>query len=188
MPPRRFAAAFIAAMLTVLALPALAQSVEDFYRGKTLTIYVGLSPGGGYDVNARLLAKYLGRYVPGQPGIVVRNMPGGGGLVMANYVANVAPRDGLHMAAPQRGIPFEPLLGDASNSKFDPLKLNWIGSMNSDTSVAIATKKSGVKTWQDLKTHELIVGGTGVGTESVVAPTVLRNVLGLKFKVISGYP
>jgi tripartite-type tricarboxylate transporter receptor subunit TctC len=170
------------------ASPASAQSVEEFYKDKTLTIYVGLSAGGGYDTNARLLAKYIGRYIPGQPTVVVRNMPGGGGLVMTNYVANVAPKDGLHMGAPQRGIPFEPLLGDASHARFDPLKLNWIGSMNSDTSVALATRKSGVKAWQDLKTRELIVAGTGIGTESVVAPYVLRNVLGLKFKVIAGYP
>jgi tripartite-type tricarboxylate transporter receptor subunit TctC len=170
------------------AAPAFAQSVEDFYKGKTLTIYVGLSAGGGYDINARLLAKHIGKYIPGQPGVVVRNMPGGGGLVMANNVANVFAKDGLHMAAPQRGVPFEPLLGDASNAKYDPLKLNWIGSMNSDTSVAVATRKSGVKSWEELKTKELIVAGTGVGTESVVAPYVLRNVLGLKFRVIAGYP
>jgi tripartite-type tricarboxylate transporter receptor subunit TctC len=171
-----------------LAGPAAAQSVEEFYKDKTLTIYVGLSAGGGYDSNARLVARYIGRYIPGQPTVVVRNMPGGGGLVMTNFVANVAAKDGLHMGAPQRGIPFEPLLGDASHARFDPLKLNWIGSVNSDTSVAIATKKSGIRSWQDLKTRELVVAGTGIGTESVVAPYVLRNVLGLKFKVIAGYP
>jgi tripartite-type tricarboxylate transporter receptor subunit TctC len=190
MTARRLVASIAAAFAGLLAmgLPAYAQSVEDFFKGKTLTIYVGLSAGGGYDINARLLAKHIGKYIPGQPGVVVRNMPGGGGLVMANNVANVFPKDGLHMAAPQRGVPFEPLLGDASNAKYDPLKLNWIGSMNSDTSVAVATRKSGVKSWEELKTKELIVAGTGVGTESVVAPYVLRNVLGLKFRVIAGYP
>ena len=190
MSTRRLVGLFAAGLagLFAAAVPAFAQGVEDFYRGKTLTIYVGLSAGGGYDINARLLAKHIGKYIPGQPGVVVRNMPGGGGLVMANNVANVFAKDGLHMAAPQRGVPFEPLLGDASNAKYDPLKLNWIGSMNSDTSVAVATRKSGVKSWEDLKTKELIVAGTGVGTESVVAPYVLRNVLGLKFRVIAGYP
>ena len=190
MPTRRLVGSIAAGLAALLAtgVPAFAQSVEDFFKGKTLTIYVGLSAGGGYDINARLLAKHIGKHIPGQPGVVVRNMPGGGGLVMANNVANVFPKDGLHMAAPQRGVPFEPLLGDASNAKYDPLKLNWIGSMNSDTSVAVATRKSGVKSWEDLKTKELIVAGTGVGTESVVAPYVLRNVLGLKFRVIAGYP
>ena len=170
------------------AAPALAQAPAELYKGQIVTIYVGLSPGGGYDLNARLLAKYLGRYLPGQPQVIVRNMPGGGGLVMTNYVANVPPKDGLHIGAPQRGIPFEPLLGDASNAKYDPVKLNWIGSVNADTSVAVATRRSGVKTWQDLRIRELIVAGTGVGTESVVVPYVLRNILGLKLKVIAGYP
>jgi tripartite-type tricarboxylate transporter receptor subunit TctC len=107
---------------------------------------------------------------------------------MTNYVANAAPKDGLHIGAPQRGIPFEPLLGDASHAKYDPLKLNWIGSANADTSVAVTTKASGIKTWQDLKKREVIVAGTGVGTESVTVPYILRNVLGLRYKVIAGYP
>jgi tripartite-type tricarboxylate transporter receptor subunit TctC len=116
-------------------------------------------------------------------------MPGGGGLVMTNYVANVAAKDGLSIGAPQRGIPFEPLFtGAASHAKFDPVKLNWIGSANADTSVAVVTKKSGVKKWQDLLTHEVVVAGTGLGTESVVVPYVLRNILGFKYKVIYGYP
>jgi tripartite-type tricarboxylate transporter receptor subunit TctC len=115
-------------------------------------------------------------------------MPGGGGIVMANYIANAAPKDGLHIGAPQRGIPFVPLLDEASQAKYDPLKLNWIGSANADTSVAIVTKKAGIKSWKDLKTKEAIVAGTGVGTESVVVPYVLRNILGFKYKVIAGYP
>jgi tripartite-type tricarboxylate transporter receptor subunit TctC len=94
----------------------------------------------------------------------------------------------LHIGAPQRGIPFEPLLGDASNAKFDALKLQWLGSANADTSVAVSTKRSGVTKWQDLKTKELIVAGTGVGTESVTVPYILRNILGFKYKVIAGYP
>jgi tripartite-type tricarboxylate transporter receptor subunit TctC len=191
MQPRRAAlsAALAGAVVAmVAALPALAQSPAEFFKGKSVTVYVGLSPGGGYDINARLVAKYLGRYIPGQPDVIVRNMPGAGGLVMTNYVANVSPKDGLHIGAPQRGIPFEPLLGDASNSKFDAVKLNWLGSANADTSVAVATRRSGIKSWQDLKTKELVVAGTGIGTESVTVPYVLRNVLGLKYKVIASYP
>jgi len=186
---RRVLGAITAMFLTgATGNPAGAQVVEDFYKGKTLTIHVGLSPGGGYDLNARLLARCMGRYIPGQPGVVVKNMPGGGGLVMMNYLANVAPKDGLHMAAPQRAHPFEPLLGDAPQAKYDPLRLNWIGSANADTSVAVATRKSGVKSWKDLKARELIVAASGLGTESAVVPTVLRNVLGFKFKIIPGYP
>ena len=179
------AAGFAAA---ALASPAPAQSPADFFKGQTVTVYVGLSPGGGYDVNARLVARYIGRYIPGQPQVIVKNMPGAGGLVMTNYVANVATKDGLHIGAPQRDIPFTPLIGDASNAKFDALKLQWIGSANADASVAVATRRSGIKTWQDLKTKELIVSGTGVTTESVVVPYVLRNILGFQYKVVAGYP
>jgi tripartite-type tricarboxylate transporter receptor subunit TctC len=182
------AAVLAAGVLAAAAVPTAAQTPEQFFKGQTVTIYVGLSVGGGYDQNARLVAKHLGKYIPGQPTVVVKNMPGGGGLVMTNYVANVAPKDGLHIGAPQRGIPFEPLLGDASNAKYDPLKLQWLGSANADTSVAVATKRSGVTKWQDLKTKELIVAGTGVGTESVTVPYILRNILGFKYKVIAGYP
>jgi tripartite-type tricarboxylate transporter receptor subunit TctC len=188
MPSKTLAAILVVGALAAAAIPATAQTPEQFFKGKTLTFYVGLSPGGGYDQNARLVAKYFGKYVPGNPTVVVKNMPGGGGIVMTNYVANVAERDGLHIGAPQRGIPFEPLLGDASHAKYDPLKLNWLGSANADTSVAIVTKRSGVTSVQDLKKKEVIVAGTGVGTESVTVPYILRNILGLKFKVIAGYP
>ena len=180
-----FAAGFLTGLVSG---SASAQTPAEFFKDKQITFYVGLSPGGGYDLNARLVAKYIGRYIPGQPQVIVKNMPGGGGLVMTNYVANVSPKDGLHIGAPQRGVPFEPLLGDASNAKFDPRTLQWIGSANADTSVAVATRRSGVKTWQDLKQKELIVAGTGIGTESVTVPYVLRNILGFKFRVIAGYP
>lgn len=188
MPSVRPAALVGAAALAALtATQAVAQS-GPIFAGQTMTFYVGLSAGGGYDINARLVAKHIGRHLPGNPQVIVRNMPGGGGLVMTNYVANVAAKDGLHVGAPQRGIPFEPLLGDASHAKFDPLKLQWIGSTNSDTSVAVVTKRTGIKSWQELRTREIVVAGTGVGTESVVAPYVIRNVLGLKFRVVAGYP
>jgi len=176
------------ALTLALASPAAAQAPADFFKGKTLTIYVGLSAGGGYDMNARLLSRHIGKYIPGNPLVVVRNMPGAGGLVMTNQVANVAPRDGLHLGAPQRGVPFEPLLGQDVKAKFDPRTLNWIGSVNSDTSLAIVHKRTGIKSWKDLRNRDTIVAGTGVGTESVVVPYVLRNLMGLKFKVIAGFP
>lgn len=160
----------------------------NFYENKTITLYVGLSAGGGYDQNARLVARYLGKYIAGQPNVIIRNMPGGGGLVMTNYVANAAPKDGLHIAAPQRGVPFEPLLGDRSHAKFNPVTLNWIGSTNSDTSVAYVAARTGITSWRDLRIREVIVGATGEGTESVTIPVLLRNLLELKMKVIAGYP
>src|ERR1700754_923622 len=142
MPRPRHAAFFPATTVTAFAMSAaLAQSPADFFKDKQVTFYVGLSPGGGYDLNARLVARYIGRYIPGQPQVIVKNMPGVGGLLMTNYVANVSPKDGLHIGAPQRGVPFEPLLGDASHAKYDPLKLQWIGSANADTSVAVVSKR-----------------------------------------------
>jgi tripartite-type tricarboxylate transporter receptor subunit TctC len=181
---RLLAIAFAAA---TVAGSARAQSPAEFFQGQTVTIYVGLSSGGGYDLNARIVARHIGRYIPGQPQVIVKNMPGAGGLTMTNYVAQVAAKDGLHIGAPQRGIAFMPLMG-GQGVRFDPLKLQWIGSANADTSLAVATRKSGVKSWQDLKTKELIVAGSGAGTESVAVPTVLRNILGFKFQVVSGYP
>ena len=175
-------------MALTLAQPAAAQAPAEFFKGKTLTIYVGLSAGGGYDMNARLISRHMGKYIPGNPTVVVRNMPGAGGLVMTNHVANVSPKDGLHLGAPQRGVPFEPLLGQDSKAKFDPRTLNWIGSVNSDTSLALVHKRTGIKTWKDLRNRDTIIAGTGVGTESVVVPYVLRNLMGLKFKVIAGFP
>jgi tripartite-type tricarboxylate transporter receptor subunit TctC len=101
----------VAASALLAVGAAKAQDASKFYADKTLTYYVGLSAGGGYDQNARLVARYISKYIPGNPTVVTRNMPGGGGLVMTNFVANVAPKDGLHIAVPQRGVPFEPLLG-----------------------------------------------------------------------------
>ncbi|MDB5642051.1 MAG: tripartite tricarboxylate transporter family receptor, partial [Hyphomicrobiales bacterium] len=173
---------------TALSTAAFAQAPADFYKGKTITIYVGLSAGGGYDTNARLVGRHIGKYIPGSPTVVVRNMPGAGGLVMTNHVAQAAPADGTNIGAPQRGVPFEPLLGQASKAKFDPRTLQWIGSVNSDTSVAMVHTRTGIKTWADLKSRETVIAGTGVGTESVVIPYVLRNLMGLKFKVIAGFP
>ena len=184
------AVAVLAVVAAMAGRPSFAQTPAEFFKDKTVTFYVGLSAGGGYDVNARLVAKHIGKYIPGNPQVIVRNMPGGGGLVMTNYVANVAAKDGLHIGAPQRGIPFEPLLHEGSNAKFDAVKLQWIGSVNADTSVALVNSRTGVKTWQDLRTvpKDVIVAGTGVGTESVVVPYVLRNLLGFKYRVIAGYP
>jgi len=181
-----FRSAFAAALSFAAACaPATA---ADFYAGKQITLIVGAYSGGGYDMLARLMTRHIGKYIPGNPTVVVRNMPGAGGLVMTNHVANVSPRDGLHLGAPQRGVPFEPLLGQDSKAKFDPRSLNWIGSVNSDTSLALVHKRTGIKSWKDLRNRDTIIAGTGVGTESVVVPYVLRNLMGLKFKVIAGFP
>ena len=123
---RPIAAGVAAALL--LAAPARAQTVEEFYQGKTLTLIVGNGPGGGFDVYARLLARHIGKYVPGHPSVVVVNMPGAGSLVAANYIYNVAPRDGTTFGLIARNMPLIGLLGGNSNVRFDPRKFTWLGS------------------------------------------------------------
>ncbi|MEE8517145.1 MAG: hypothetical protein V3T02_10950 [Alphaproteobacteria bacterium] len=175
--------------LATMAGPAEAQSVEKFYKGKRIQMIIGLSSGGGYDRYARLLARHMGRYIPGNPRFVAKNKPGGGSLVAANFIYNAAAQDGTYIGAIQRGIPVEPLTkGKDSKALFDPLKIKWIGSTNEETSIAIAWHTAGIKSYKDLYTKQLIVGGTGVTTDSVVTAHVMRNLLGMKFKVIAGYP
>lgn len=187
MTVRRTAIALFAGCSLVCGA-ANAEEIEDFYSDATLTVYVGLSAGGGYDSYARLLASCIGGEIPGTPTVIVQNMPGAGGLRMMNYVANAAPPDGLHIGAPQRSLPFEPLLEDDSKADFDPLALNWIGSINSETSVAVSTAESGIETWQDLKENKLIVAASGAGTGGAVLPIIMRNLLGFQYEVILGYP
>jgi tripartite-type tricarboxylate transporter receptor subunit TctC len=172
-----------------VAADARADAVSDFYTGKRVTMLIGLSTGGGYDRYARLTARYLGEYIPGKPTFIPRNMTGGGSLVMANYLYNAAPQDGSIIGAPQRGVPVEPLVaGSASKAKLDPLKMHWIGSLARETSLGVAWHTSGIKSYKDLHTKEFIAGGTGATTDSVVTGYILNRLLGMKFRMIAGYP
>src|ERR1041385_7380903 len=119
-------------LLAALATPLRADPVEDFYRAKTVTILVGFTAGGGYDLYARLLGRHLGKHIPGNPSVVVQNMPGAGSLKATQYVYGVAPKDGTVLASVSRGMATDPLLSDA---RFDATKLTWIGSITSETSV-----------------------------------------------------
>src|SRR5580693_6381847 len=127
----------ILALWLALALAARAQSVADFYRGRTLTISVGLSAGGGYDLHARVLARFFGKHLPGAPAIVVKNAPGAGGLTLVNALYSTLARDGTELATFERGILLEPLL-DAARARFDPLRFNWIGSTDNDASTCLS--------------------------------------------------
>ncbi|MDH3240733.1 MAG: hypothetical protein OEO83_08710 [Alphaproteobacteria bacterium] len=181
------AAAGLTAALQVV--PAQADAISDFYKGKRMTMLIGLSVGGGYDRYARLTARYIGKYIPGEPRVIAKNMTGGGSLVMANFAYNVAPQDGSIIAAPQRGVPVEPLVsGKDSKAKLDPRKAQWLGSLNRETSLSISWVPSGIKSAEDLYTKEFIAGGTGVTTDSVITGHIMRNLLGMKYKMIAGYP
>jgi tripartite-type tricarboxylate transporter receptor subunit TctC len=164
-----------------------AQSVADFYRGKTITIVVGSDSGGGYDLNARTIARHMGRHLPGNPTFIVQNRPGAGSLAAANYVYEAAPKDGTVIAAVQRPIPFQQLLGDAG-VRYDPRRIQWLGSTSNELGVVVMWHTAPQKTAQDLFTMETIVGGNGVATDTELFPRAFNYVLGTKFKIVGGYP
>jgi tripartite-type tricarboxylate transporter receptor subunit TctC len=190
---RHFLSAAIAAAVggfvaAVGGADAHADSASDFYAGKHITLIVPTSAGGGYDVPARALARHISEHIPGHPSIVVQNMPGAGGKRAINYVYNVAPRDGSVISAVHAFIAFDPLFeGAASKAQFDALKFNWLGSITSTTSVGVAWHAAKVKTYKDLYTTELTVGGVGTTTPMVTNPTLLKGLLGMKFNVVIGY-
>ena len=173
--------------LSVTAGPNAALAQAEFFKDKTVNIYVGYSTGGGYDVYARMLSRFYGRHIPGSPTVIVTNMPGAGSLRAANYIYNVAPKDGTAMGTVARGAAFDPLFG-LPGTQFDATKYNWIGSANDEVSVCVAWHTSAVKNYDDLVAKELIVGGTGGSADTDQFPRVMNGVLDTKMKVIIGYP
>ena len=133
---------------------AAAQSVADFYRGKSISVHIGYAPGGAYDLSARVLARHMGRHIPGEPTLVPRNMPGAGSLKLANYLYNVAPHDGTEFGIFGRTIPIDPLLG-STGAQFDALKFTWLGSTSNEVSTCVSWHTSAVKTATDLFDKEL---------------------------------
>jgi tripartite-type tricarboxylate transporter receptor subunit TctC len=180
----RIIAAALAA--SFFAMPASAQSVEDFYKGKSIRFLVGYGPGTGYDVYMRVVQRHIGKHIPGHPNVVPENMPGAGGLVMANYLYNVAPRDGTAIGLPSRNLLTDPLHGNEA-AKFDALKFNWLGSISSDVSTCFTWRASGKTTLKDAMTQEVKIGGHGPQADSAVMPRVLNALIGTKFKVFNGY-
>ena len=179
----------LAVGLTVLlgALPAFAQNPAEFYKGRTIELDIGLSVGGGYDAYARMLARTMGKYIPGNPAIVPKNMEGAGSMRLANYLYNAAPRDGTTFGTINRGTPFEPLLGN-KGAQFDASRFAWIGSTNNEVSVCVAWHNSGVVSFEDARQRELVVGATGPSADTYQFPKITNAVLGTKFKIVTGYP
>jgi tripartite-type tricarboxylate transporter receptor subunit TctC len=182
------------ALSLVAALGALATTScgepqgGEFYRGKTIQVLIGLSPGGAYDVYARMLARHMGKHIPGNPRLVPSNMEGAGSLTLTNYLYNVAPRDGTVFGTVNRGAPFEPLIGEAELARFDPAKFTWIGSVANEVSICAVWERAGVDRFEQLFERELTLGGTGSGADTNQFPRVMNGVLGTKLKVVSGYP
>jgi len=166
---------------------AQAQSVEAFYRGKTVTVVIGYGVGGSDDLWGRLVARYMGRHIPGQPLVLAQNLPGAGSLVAANQIYNVAPKDGTVIGVINRGVPFEAVLG-GGGVQFDPRKFNWLGSPDSDVIVAYVRTDAPLKHASELRSKELIVAATGSGADSQTYPQVLAQLFGWKLRIVQGYP
>ena len=182
----RRALAVLGLICGALPVAAADDEVAAFYKGKQIHMIVGSGVGSGYDINARAVARFLAGHIPGTPTIVVQNQPGAGSLIVANNLANTAPKDGTVIAAVINGVPTAPLL-QPDGARFDPVKLNWIGSTNRDTQVAYAWHTSPIRELRDLLSQELIIGATTSGTSQVDFPLVANAILKTKFKVVSGY-
>jgi tripartite-type tricarboxylate transporter receptor subunit TctC len=186
---RRSAMAAIGAAMAVCvsAGAVLAQSVEDFYKGKTITLIVGSGAGANDDLYARIFAKYLPKYMPGNPTVVVQNQPNAGGLVAATQLYATAPRDGTMIASVMRAIPTMPLVSNQPVN-FDSSKLNWLGSLSKETNIIIVWETSPDKTFEDTFKRETVVGTTGGSSDSNIYALLLNQTLGTKFKIVGGYP
>jgi tripartite-type tricarboxylate transporter receptor subunit TctC len=177
----------LAGAFVMAAGAADAQTAEQFYRGRVLTLYIGFSVGGGYDVYGRLVARHLGRHISGKPTVIPVNMEGAGSVKLANWLYNAAPRDGSVIGTVNRGVPFEPLVGNAELARFDASKFTWIGSTTDEVSVCVAWKRTGIRQFDQLYAKELIVGGTGPGADDHVFPRLVAGVTGAKIRLVTGY-
>ncbi len=181
-------AATLHALLALAAMtgPALADPIEDFYKGKTITIVTSTGPGGAYDLSARTIGRYLPKYLPGAPQFVVKNMPGAGHVLATNFMYNSAPKDGTTIAIVNNAIPLIQALG-GKGIRFDASKIAWIGSLGISNLLSVAWAKSGVKTMDDVFAREVTTGATGTGSGTFLYPTAMNAILGTKWKVVLGY-
>jgi len=179
---RGYLGAMALAFTGALVAPALG---ADFYRGKTLKLLIGYSAGGGYDLYARTLAKHLSQHIPGNPTVVPLNMEGAGSLRAANYLYNVAPKDGTVIGTFSRSVAIAPLISAAS---FDAQKFTWLGSITKDVSVCVTWNSSAIKTWDDIMSRQFVAGGEAAGSDPNIFALMYKNVFGANVKLVSGYP
>jgi tripartite-type tricarboxylate transporter receptor subunit TctC len=175
------------ALTAVLSTSAHADSVTEFYKGKTVTLIAGYTAGGGFDLYARVIANYLGKHIPGQPRVVVQNMPGAGSLRAASHVYNVAPKDGSVISLTRAPV-IAPLLGSAGGAAFDVTKFTWLGSGASDLTVCALLGNRKVNSMADAVAHPFTLGGLGPGSDEDMYTKILRKLLGVKAQLVSGYP
>src|SRR5262245_17483795 len=185
-------AAFAISLLLLLAPTGIAaaqsgqESAQDFYRGKQLKLIVGTASGQDYDLWARLIGRYITRHIPGQPSLIVENMPGAGHIVATNHLFNVAPRDGTAIGMVSRGMTDAAIM-KLRNVRFEPGRFKWIGSPEVNHRVMFVSAAAGIASVADLFERELIVGAPGGGQGVTAAPLLLKNLLGMKLKIVTGY-
>ncbi len=177
----------VAALLAVvLPIPAGAQTAEDFYKGRTIELVIGLSTGGGYDVYARLVARHMSVHIPGKPNIIAKQMTGGGSRVAANYAFNIAAKDGLTIVSTDQSLSLQQALGDPT-VKFDSTKFGFIGNPIADNNILAAWHTTGVTRWEQARDKVLSLGATGPNTSAWYGQS-MNAMVGTKFKIITGYP
>ena len=172
-------------------VPVIAQPRSDVFAGKQISVLLGTTPGGGYDLYGRLVARYLGRHIPGDPTIVAKNMPGAGGLLVANYIYNQAPKDGTEIGEPQNGVVFEKLFQTLSpggkTAHFDAAKFGWLGSAAQTVFVIVTWKSSQVKTFEQARQTEIELGATSNNSDNYLLAVLSNKIFGTKFKIVTGY-
>ena len=183
---RAIAFGLLATALCLASATARAEDIAAFYRGRQMSWMLSADAGGGYAAYAHAFAPYFGDHIPGRPNIVIRHMPGGGGLRAMNWLFSVAPRDGTTIGLVHSSVPFAPLYG-IRGAAFDPRQMGWIGSIATSRGICVAWHTAGIATWQDMLDKELIVGGSGAGSQMETLPALLNRLFGTRIKVISGY-
>ena len=178
---------FLALALAAGLSPAAADPVADFYRGKTVTVLIGVSPGGEYDLQARLIARFIGRHIPGNPNVVAQNMVGAGGLTEANWLYNIGPKDGTYIGMIQNALPVMQAVG-LPGPQFDSAKFQWIGSIAATVETLAVWHTSGVTSIEQARQKEVVIGGVGRGGITDTFPRMINEFAGTKFKIVVGYP
>ena len=178
--------AAVTALGLAIAAPAQAQSAAEFYKGRQMTMIISTGPGGGYDINGRLIARHMPRHLPGSPTIVARNMPGAGHVRAANFMAVQAPKDGSHVATIAQSFVLHQVI-DGKGAEYDAAKFAWLGSSEVTNSTIYVWSATGVKSLGDAKKQEVLLGATGVGSGTTQYPALLNNILGTKFRIVPGY-
>jgi tripartite-type tricarboxylate transporter receptor subunit TctC len=184
---RRIVFVLTLSLAVISITPAHADALSDFYKGKAITLIVSSSAGGGYDTLARTVARFLGRHLPGNPPVIVKNMAGSGGITATNFLYNAAEKDGSQIGLLQNNTPFEPLLG-AKEARYDPSKFEWLGTPNVETGILVVWNAAPVNSLADITRHETTVGAAGVNSTPAFYARLINDVFGTKLKIIVGYP